>query len=214
MNRSSATSGAPSERVRSRVIQSTQRLLAEEGLGISMDQIAASAGVGRRSLFRHFGSRDALIARALEEAVSASGERLAALLSADAPLGDWLAGVLCEVQRSQLEAGRGYWELTASSDDQLSPQLAAVNRDRRASRRRWAEDVSRRAWSLAGGEDPPPDVVIEAFALTLSRHAVRSLVEEFGLPPERAVKTNAAMLTALIQAEQQRLAVRSEERPR
>ena len=207
-------SSATSERVQSRVIQSTQRLLAEEGLGVSMDQIAAAAGVGRRSLFRHFGSRDALIARALEEAVSAFGERLAALLSADAPFPNWLHDVLSEVQRSQLEVGRAYWELTASSDDQLTPRLAAVNRSRRANRRRWTEDVARRAWSLAGGDDPPPDVIVDAFALTLSRHAVRSLVEEFGLPPARAVASNAAMLTALIQAEQQRLALRSGERRR
>jgi AcrR family transcriptional regulator len=198
MNRTPAMSSSTS---RSRVIQSTQRLLAEEGLGVSMDQIAAFAGVGRRSLFRHFGSRDALVARALEEAVSAFGERLAALLSVDAPLPDWLHDVLREVQRSQLEVGRAYWELTASNDDQLTPQLAAVNRGRRASRQRWTEDIARRAWSLAGGDDPPPDVIVDAFALTLSRYAVRSLVEEFGLPPERAVTSNTAMLIALIQAE-------------
>lgn len=197
-------SAATSEFVRSRVIQSTQRLLAEEGLGVSMDQIAASAGIGRRSLFRHFGSRDALIAQALEEAVSAFGKRLAAVLSTDAPFPNWLHDVLSEVQRSQLEVGRAYWELMASNDEQLTPQLAAVNRRRRANRQRWTEDVARQAWSLAGGHEPIPDVIVDAFALMLSRHAVRSLVEEFGLPPERAVASNVAVLTALIQAEQQR----------
>lgn len=190
---------ATSEFVRGRIIAATQNLLARDGLGVSMDQIAAAAGVGRRSLFRHFGSRDVLVARALEETVSAFGARLAALLVVEAPFSAWLRGVLTEVQRSQLDAGRAYWELVASDDDLLGPQLLEMNCQRRASRRRWTADVVQRAWLLAGGDGAPPDVVVDAFALTLSRHAVRSLVEELDLEPERVVASSAAIVTAVIQ---------------
>lgn len=170
----------------------------------ALDQIAAAAGVGRRSLFRHFGSRDVLVARALEETVSAFGERLTARLVVEAPFSEWLRGVLTEVQQSQINAGRAYWELVASNDDVLGPQLLEVNRRRRAGRRRWTDEVAQRAWLLASGEGPPPDVVVDAFALTLSRHAVRSLVEELDLGPERVVESSAAMLTTVMQEELRR----------
>lgn len=195
---------ATSEFARTRVIRATQDLLAQHGLGISMDQIAASAGVGRRSLFRYFGSRDVLVASALDETMSAFGERLSARLHIEAPFPEWLTGLLIEVQRSQLEAGRAFWELTASDDDLLGPQLVEVNRRRRASRRRWTEDIAGRAWLLAGGHGPVPDAVLDAFALTLSGHAARSLVGELRLAPERVVASSAAMLSAVIHAEQQR----------
>ena len=47
---------------RVRVLRAARRALAEKGLGLSMDEIANAAGVGRRRPFRHFASRDTLIA--------------------------------------------------------------------------------------------------------------------------------------------------------
>ncbi len=196
-------SDAASEFVRTRVIQATQLLLAEHGLGVSMDQIAVAAGVSRRSLFRHFGSRDVLVARAMDETVSAFGERVVARLAVEAPFSEWLQDLLRTVQQCQLDAGRAFWELTASNDDVLGPHLAAVNGRRLETRRRWTDEVAHRAWLLAGGDGAPPDAVVDAFALTLSRHAVRSLVEEMRLAPERVVASNAALLSALILAVQQ-----------
>lgn len=192
---------AATEFVRNRVIRATQVLLATHGLGVSMDHIAAAAGVSRRSLFRHFGSRDVLVARALEETVSAFGERLTSLVQEEAPFQEWLLRVLMEVQQSQLDAGRAFWELIASNDDVLSPELVDINRRRLARRRQWTEEVARRAWLLAGSDGPAPDVVLDAFALTLSGHATRSLVVEMGVPPERAAASIAAMLSALVEAE-------------
>ena len=194
---------AASEPVRGRVIQATQLLLAKHGLGVSMDQIASAAGVGRRSLFRHFGSRDVLVARALDETVSGVGDRLATRLKEQAPFPAWLLGVVSEEQQSQIDAGRAYWELTASNDDVLGPELIGVNRRRRARRRRWSEEVAQRGWLLAGGEGPPPDAVLDAFALTLSGHATRSLVVELRVAPERAVLSVVSILSAVIQAHQQ-----------
>ena len=60
-----------------------------------MDDIAASAGVSRRSLFRHFDSRDALIAQALSDTLDEYHASLAAYTDtdaqqSDAPLEQWL----------------------------------------------------------------------------------------------------------------------------
>ena len=37
-----------------RILRATRRLLAREGLGVSIDAIAVEAGLGRRTIFRYF----------------------------------------------------------------------------------------------------------------------------------------------------------------
>ncbi|NNL48195.1 MAG: helix-turn-helix transcriptional regulator, partial [Acidimicrobiia bacterium] len=51
---------------KSSVLDAAERLLAKEGVDVTMDELAAAAGVGRRTLFRYFDSREELIAAAVE----------------------------------------------------------------------------------------------------------------------------------------------------
>ena len=56
--------------VRSQAIAVTRSLLAAHGLSLTMDQIADGSSISRRSLFRYFESRDALVRAALEAAIT------------------------------------------------------------------------------------------------------------------------------------------------
>jgi AcrR family transcriptional regulator len=59
---------ADAARNRERILCTAQRLFAERGAGcVSMDDIAAAAGVGKGTLFRRFGSRAALALAVLSE---------------------------------------------------------------------------------------------------------------------------------------------------
>ena len=59
---------ADAARNRERILCAAQRLFAERGAGcVSMDEIAAAAGVGKGTLFRRFGSRAALARAVLSE---------------------------------------------------------------------------------------------------------------------------------------------------
>jgi AcrR family transcriptional regulator len=64
---------APSERAdavrnRARILAAARQLFADRGAGcVSMDEIAAAAGVGKGTLFRRFGSRAALALELLSE---------------------------------------------------------------------------------------------------------------------------------------------------
>ena len=51
---------------RERVLDAAEIVLAEVGVTATMDEIAEAAGIGRRTLFRYFPSREDLIAAAIE----------------------------------------------------------------------------------------------------------------------------------------------------
>ena len=50
---------------RERVLDAAEVVLAEVGVTATMDEIAVAAGIGRRTLFRYFPTREQLIAAAI-----------------------------------------------------------------------------------------------------------------------------------------------------
>src|SRR5215213_2297059 len=76
---------ADAERNREKVLCAAAELFAEHGVeNVSMDAIAAAAGVGKGTLFRRFGDRAGLASALLQEQTSALQE---ALIRGPAPLG-------------------------------------------------------------------------------------------------------------------------------
>ncbi|WP_262402608.1 TetR/AcrR family transcriptional regulator, partial [Actinomadura sp. CNU-125] len=72
---------ADARRNRERVLRTAQQSFAEEGLGVSLDEIARRAGVGPGTVHRHFPAKEALyLAVALDQLrrLVAEGETLAA----------------------------------------------------------------------------------------------------------------------------------------
>lgn len=76
---------ADAARNRRRILDATDRLFARDGVaGVSLDAIAAEAGVGKGTLFRRFGSKAGLASALLGER---ERELQAAVLSGPPPLG-------------------------------------------------------------------------------------------------------------------------------
>ena len=87
--KSGVTSGVvtPSEAVtatapgpRERLLAAAQRLTATHGVGVGVDAILEDASVARRSLYQHFGSKDALIAESLRDSARLDEARYRAAL--------------------------------------------------------------------------------------------------------------------------------------
>lgn len=198
--------------VRSRAVQATRSLLVSHGLSLTMDQIADGSGISRRSLFRYFESRDALVRAAIESALADYETQLASVAAADgaldgaldgAPdsaLAGWLRRVIEHTHRSHLAAGLAIWQLTSTADEQLPPELREVNERRRAMRRRATRQLTEQAWAAAGGTGPPPDVVAQALAMAVSSYTTRSLVVDLGQPIEEAARLSAAIVAAAIES--------------
>jgi AcrR family transcriptional regulator len=84
---------ADAERNRVRLLETAKAAFAEKGPGASLDEIARIAGVGAGTLYRHFPTRDALVAavyRNETEQLVAAADRLAETHPPVTALREWL----------------------------------------------------------------------------------------------------------------------------
>jgi len=102
---------ADARRNRERVLAAARDVLAEHGLDAQMDQIAAAAGVGVGTVYRHFPTKEALVAALVADRWRSLAEQAGPAFEAD----DAWAGLhdfLWRCARLQLE-NRAWAELTA-----------------------------------------------------------------------------------------------------
>src|SRR4051794_19854346 len=64
------------DRARGRLLRAARSALAERGWATRVDEVAEAAGVSRRTVFRHFDTRENLFAQALRESLRAYGDRV------------------------------------------------------------------------------------------------------------------------------------------
>ena len=84
---------ADAQRNYDKIVQVATQAFAENGTGASLDDIACRAGVGPGTLYRHFPTRDALLAAALHGALEELGDtarRLVAEPDAGEALDEWI----------------------------------------------------------------------------------------------------------------------------
>jgi AcrR family transcriptional regulator len=150
-------------------------LLLARGLDVTMDEIAEAAAIGRRTLFRHFESREQLLASALEQGI----ERYSAHLpSFQGDWMHWLRGLCDSAHAMHAGYGPGYWELMHRAE--LPPELAAVEDGRRRRRRKAMARIAQKLWQEAGGVGPAPKVLVATVAAHLSARFTAAVVDEGG----------------------------------
>jgi AcrR family transcriptional regulator len=84
------------ERNRLEILTQAERHFAELGVGASLDAVARDAGVGSATLYRHFPSRDALLAEVLERRaaqIETEIERIESMSDSGAALEAWLVAM-------------------------------------------------------------------------------------------------------------------------
>lgn len=124
---------ADARRNYARLLTAAAEIFAEQGAGASLEDIAARAGVGIGTLYRHFPSRQALLEAVYREHIEALGAEaqvLGSVLSPGEALATWLRSVLAHnvAQRGLKEAlmREGGSELTAACKRQLQEAGAAL----------------------------------------------------------------------------------------
>jgi AcrR family transcriptional regulator len=184
---------------RSRILRGAQAVLAERGLSSTVDDVAAVAGVNRRTVFRHFATRDRLFAAAVKEGVGRYAQHLPPPPEGDS-LRTWLLDLLLVIHRLNARNGRVYWELAALEPAGLSDVLVEADEERRESRRRFAAGVTSRLWQARGGRGDPPAWLADAVAVHLSGFTTQSLAGDFGRSPEEVARVSARVLEASLTA--------------
>lgn len=183
------------DHARARILRAARQVLAERGLATRVDDVAAAAGVGRRTVFRHFETRDALLAAAVTDGMRSYADHIPRP-EPGTPLDEWLEQALIAVHRMNARHGRIYWELAFAPD--LDGELADVAETRRAARRHLVRQVTDWSWRSAGGTGRPPSWLADAFAVYLSAFATQALVGDFGRQPEAAGRAAARALSAAV----------------
>lgn len=165
---------ADAARNRAAVLEAAARLFAEKGVeAVSMDQVAAAAGVGKGTLFRRFGDKSGLAValldareRVLQEAIlhgppplgpgAPAGERLAAFLNA---YFDYLLEHLALVRMSETATPGARYRIGAY--------------------RFWHRHVAI-LLATAPDPDPDPDQAAHALLAALAADHVAALLPELG----------------------------------
>ncbi|MBS7812129.1 TetR/AcrR family transcriptional regulator [Roseococcus pinisoli] len=84
---------ADAQRNRGRLLAAAKQAFAEKGVGVSLEEIARTAGLGIGTLYRHFPTRDALVEEVYRHETSqlaTAAERLAAELPPVEALREWM----------------------------------------------------------------------------------------------------------------------------
>ena len=157
------------------ILAAARQLLLARGLDVTMDDIAEEAGVSRRTLFRHFESRERLIAESLEAGIQLYGELLP---SFEGDWKAWLRGVCDAAHEMQAGYGPGYWELTSRTD--LPPEIVAVEGRRRTRRHDAMARIAGKLWREAGGDDDPPAMVVATVGAHLSARFTAAVLQDVG----------------------------------
>ncbi|HEY3747840.1 MAG TPA: helix-turn-helix domain-containing protein [Pseudonocardiaceae bacterium] len=184
---------------RSRILRAARIVLAQRGFAATVDDVAEAAGVNRRTVFRHFTTRDGLFAEAIKE-----GVRRYTLQLPTAPEGDdlraWLVDLLLVTHRLNAGNGRVYWELAAVEPAELSGELAVAAAERRESRKQFAVGVTSRIWQARGGQGQPPMWLTDAVAVHLSAFTTQALAGDFNRTPDEVARVSAQVLEAAFTA--------------
>lgn len=181
-----------------KIMRATRHLLATDGLGISMEAIADEAGIGRSTIFRHFPSRDELVARALDESLAHFHGQVPRAIEDTASMEEWLDTTVSVLHRMQMTAGRGLWQLAASDDRDLPPPIAKVNKKRRRARHETTVALAQEAWRRSGAAGQPPKELELAFALTFSSFTAHSVNVDYGANEQDTVRMIVGMLLSYL----------------
>ena len=133
------------------ILASARTYVLTNGLDATMDDLAEATGVSRRTLFRHFGSREKLLAAAFEAGIINYREQLPSYAG---DLEVWLRATCVAAHRMNATIGPGFFDLASRSD--LAPELASAEQRRRNEFRAAMADTAQTLWTAAGGVGSVP----------------------------------------------------------
>ena len=184
---------------RARILRAAGRVLAARGLAATVDEVAEAAGVNRRTVFRQFATREALIVATVRAGVQRYADQLPAAPEND-ELRGWLVDVLDVTHRLNARNGRVFWELTGLPSQQLTGQIAQVAAECRESRNRFAAKVADRLWQARRGAGQAPRWLVDAVAVHLSGFTTQALAGDLGRAPEQVAAVSARVIEAALAA--------------
>jgi AcrR family transcriptional regulator len=182
---------------RARIVRAAGSVLAARGLAATVDDVAEAAGVSRRTIFRHFATRDALFVTVIRAGIRRYAEQIPAPPAGD-DLRGWLAELLAVTHRLNAGNGRVFWDLVGLRAADLSGDLALVAEECRDSRNLFAATVTGLLWRARHGRGKPPQWLVDAVAVQLSGFTTQSLAGDLGRSPDEVAQVSARVIGAAL----------------
>ncbi len=186
------------ELVRARILRAAGSVLAARGLAATVDDVAAAAGVSRRTVFRHFVTRDALFVAVIRAGIRRYAEQIPPPGADD--LQGWLREMLAVTHKLNAGNGRVFWDLVGVQAADMPRDLAMVAAECRDSRNRFAVSVTELLWRARGGPGQPPQWLVDAVAVQLSGFTTQSLAGDLGRSPDAVAGVAAQVIEAALAA--------------
>jgi AcrR family transcriptional regulator len=175
------------------LIRAAHRGMSEYGLDVTVDDIAALAQVGRRTVFRHFATREELLQEALSAFASDFMDSFPKYSGGD--WRQWLAELTRVVHHTVAAAGRMILEARIR---RLPPGLQRVyDRDLELLRQIYAESLDT-MWKAAGGAGAAPQLLVDSFTAHMSPLFTQAVVRDAKGTPERAAELATAAIAATV----------------
>ena len=169
---------------RHRIVAAAQALLPRRGLGITVDEVAEEAGVSARTIFRHFATRDQLLAAALADLRGQLGDLFVGPPPGATDLRGWLRAITAVIHRTIAERfGRSWWEIYTDPED-MAPELEREIQALRDYREAVAMTIGKDVWQAAGGTGLPPRWLADAFLVSVSAFGYFALAVSRDVTPE------------------------------
>jgi AcrR family transcriptional regulator len=186
------------EMARARILRAAGTVLADRGLAATVDDVAEAAGVNRRTIFRHFATRDALFVTIIRAGIRRYAEQIPP--PGDDDLRDWLPELLAVTHRLNARNGRVFWDLVGLQKADLPADLAMVAGECRDSRNRFAASVTELLWRARSGPGEPPQWLVDAIAIQLSGFTTQSLTGDLGRSPDQVAHVSARVIEAALES--------------
>lgn len=193
---SSALGEAKRRAVAEHVLVAARRHVLTNGLNVTMDDLAIATGVSRRTLFRHFSSRERLLAAAFDAGMLHYREHLPAY---DGDVQAWLRRTCDDVHRMNATIGPGFFDLTSRSD--LAPELLAVEQRRRREFRDAMTQTAQTLWTAVGRSGRPSREISDTICAHLSPHFTAALIVDTGKTHSLAADLAFTAITDAVERE-------------
>ena len=181
-----------------RIVRAATGVIAERGLHATVDDVAAAAGVSRRTVFRHFATHDQLFIAAIHAVWETMNEAAAPPEPAAGEVRQWLVEVATTFHDlSERLLGRAFWDIHIDRAG-TSDELATVIKDRTKYRRAWSAKIAKTAWRVEGGTKTPPAWLVDAFSLQLSAFAFNGLMADEARTPAQTGRISGETMWAVL----------------
>ena len=175
------------------LLAATRRLVLQHGLDATMDQLAEAGGVSRRTLFRHFETREKLLAAAFEAGITGYRSQLPSL---EGDVLAWLRATCESAHRMNSTIGPGFFELASRTD--LPADLEAAEARRRQEFRGAMADITATLWRALDGAGDPPEALGTTITAHLSPHFTAALTIDAAQGWEAAADLAYRAITAAL----------------